>query len=60
MHRHHRNNERCDAEVEYIPEGYRPYNRGITELLAAFFEIDQWKVEDEKRAMLDECRGANE
>lgn len=30
----------------------------ITDLLAEFFEIDQKKLEDEKRAMLDEMRAA--
>lgn len=31
----------------------------VRKLLAAFFEIDEDKLETEKRQMLDECRAAN-
>jgi hypothetical protein len=46
-----------------IPDGYDhtyfPTNAFIQDLLAQFFEIDQQKIELEKRAMLDECRKMN-
>ncbi len=56
---HKNNNERCDGDVEYVSAGFQPDTRGVTELLASFFEINQRKIEDEKCAMFDECRAAN-
>ena len=56
----HKNNERCDADVEYVSAGYQLERRNIEELLAEFFGIDEQKLENEKRAMLDECRAMNE
>ena len=46
----------------YNEEGTRLYTHTVpmvTKLLAEFFEIDQAKIEDEKRAMLDEIRAAH-
>ncbi len=37
-------------------EGWMPYNKSIPTMLADFFEIDQNKIEEEKRAMLDKLR----
>lgn len=37
-----------------------PLNKPLTSLLAEFFEIDENRLEEEKRAMLDECRKAHE
>lgn len=37
-------------------DDYHPINILPNDLLAEFFEIDKWKLEDEKRAMLDELR----
>lgn len=52
---------RCDGtgfeDVEV--QAYHSDSRSITTLLAEFFEIDQNKIEAEKRAMLDEIRAAN-
>lgn len=39
---------------EYIPDG-----RSIQQILADYFEIDLNKLDDEKRAMLNELRKAN-
>lgn len=39
--------------------GYTPARANVQDLLAEFFEIDQQKIELEKRAMLDECRRLN-
>lgn len=36
-----------------------PIRQNITSLLAEFFEIDEKKLEEEKVAMLDECRAAH-
>lgn len=53
--------------AEYFkPEGYLgderlvPTHRSIQDLLAEYFEIDQGKLEAEKRAMLDALRKLNE
>ncbi len=56
---HHRNNERCDGDVEYNPEGFYPVTRSIEDILAERFDIDMKKIDQEKRAMLDECRELN-
>ncbi len=37
-----------------------PMRESLRTLLAEFYEIDLDKIEDEKRAMLDECRRLNE
>ena len=37
-----------------------PLNKPLTSLLAEFFEIDENRLEEERRAMLDECRKAHE
>jgi len=37
-----------------------PIRQRLSQLLAEFFEIDEAKLEEEKRAMLDECRKAHE
>lgn len=46
----------------YNEEGTRLYTHTVphlTKLLAEFFQIDQAKLEEEKRAMLDELRAAH-
>jgi hypothetical protein len=48
-----------ESAVEHQPEGYYPYHFTIEKLLAKHFDIDLNKVEDEKRAMLDELRTQN-
>jgi len=43
-----------------LSEGeFTPIRRSIIDQLAEHFEIDQQRLEDEKRAMLDELRSAN-
>lgn len=46
--------------LAYVPEQYDhtlvPVQRTINSLLAEYFEIDQDKIEAEKRAMLDSLR----
>lgn len=46
--------------LAHVPDYYEstlvPVSYTITTLLAEFFDIDQTKVEAEKRAMLDEMR----
>lgn len=39
---------------------YFPTNMNITELLAQYFDIDLQKIEQEKRAMLEELRELNQ
>lgn len=39
---------------------YEPTNMCTKELLAKYFEIDTWKLEDEKCTMIDEQRALNE
>ena len=56
---HHRNNERCDSDVERVPEGDYPIGKTIEQLLADYFDVDLLKLENEKRAILDEIREAN-
>lgn len=48
----------CESD-ERNPERFWPVHRPITDLLAERFGIDQEKLEDEKRAMLDELRALN-
>lgn len=43
----------------FLAEGYEPVRKRIEEWLAEHFEIDQNKLDDEKRAMLDELRRQN-
>lgn len=45
----------CWAEGRFDPYSYRK-----TSLLAEFFGIDERKIEEEKRAMLDEMRRMND
>lgn len=54
--------EVCDGTgyVERIEPRMFPVNRGITNLLADFFDIDLDKIEVEKRAMLDHLRAAHQ
>jgi hypothetical protein len=55
-------NERKPRTVLAIHEWdeWVPTNERIEALLAEYFEIDLKKLEEEKRAMLDELRKANE
>lgn len=47
-------------EAEDIePEGYYPDYTRTEELLAEYFEVDLKKVEEERRAMLDDLRERN-
>jgi hypothetical protein len=43
----------------YIEPHWMPVRKSISDILAEYFEIDQNKLEEEKRAMLDEMRAAN-
>ena len=45
-----------DELGDWTPEGWYPQRRRIEQLLADFFEIDLDKIEDEKRAMLEQMR----
>lgn len=47
-----------DPETREALQRFMPATRSRRELLAAFFDIDLNKIEDEKRAMLDELRSA--
>lgn len=38
---------------------YLPMRKSVTDLLALYFEIDMTKVEDERRALLEEQRALN-
>lgn len=51
----------CDGDglLTITVEDWVPDGRSIQTLLAEFFEIDQDKIEAEKRAMLDGLREAN-
>jgi hypothetical protein len=56
--------ERCDAcggakVVEINRAMWVPHGVNITDMLAMFFEIDQAKLEQEKRHMLDALRKRN-
>ena len=46
------------GDVMLSPQRLLPDHRPIDELLALYFEIDKNKLEEEKRAMLEELRRA--
>lgn len=46
----------CGKAVDHSPEGLYAVPLDITKLLAEYFEIDLQKLEDEKRAILEELR----
>jgi hypothetical protein len=58
----HRTCPVCDGDglMDREHEGWIPEQRSITTLLAEFFGIDQDKLEQEKRAMLDALRALQE
>lgn len=45
----------CEEKLIFLTNGHGNYARH-DELLYEFTGIDRWKLEDEKRAMLDSCR----
>ena len=49
-----------NPEYESWPEGYYPERRSITDWLADYFTIDQQKLDDEKRQMLEAIRASYE
>jgi hypothetical protein len=49
----------CEPDPESPSGRYWPTHRPIRELLAAFFDIDQKRIDAEKDAMLDALRAAN-
>lgn len=49
----------CDRQPVRNPDRIYPYRGRKTKLLAEFFGIDENRLEDEKRAMLDTMREAN-
>lgn len=56
--------EVCDAcgganVVEVKREAWTPYGVSVNNMLASFFEIDQKKIEEEKRHMLEHLRKQN-
>ena len=54
--------QRCGGTglVKVEREGWMPLRPGVEKLLAEFFDINLAKLEDEKRAMLDNLRALNE
>jgi len=48
----------CGKPAEHVPQGLYMYGKTTVDLLAEFFDIDQNKLEAEKRAMLDQLRKA--
>ena len=61
--RHHEHNRDCRKSGEFVC-GYNqddlyPVRRNIESLMAEYFKISLTKLEDEKRAMLDEIRRNN-
>lgn len=48
--------QRTDNNVHNL---YWPVAKSVEQLIAEFFGLDRKKLEDEKRAMLDEIRRAN-
>jgi hypothetical protein len=55
-------NRQPDCRLVLKPGGpiTMPIRQRLSQLLAEFFEIDEDKLEEEKRAMLDACRAAHE
>lgn len=51
--------EWVDGEYRNSDQQLAPVHKSINEWLALFYEIDLTKIEEEKRAMLDEIRAAN-
>ncbi len=49
----------CKGTKEVTQEGFVPLNFTLNGLLAEYFEIDEGKIENERRAMLDALRAAN-
>lgn len=49
-----------DYETAFIEYAGQTRFASISALLEAYFEIDPWKLDDEKKAMLEECREAYE
>lgn len=47
-----------ETEKEFDPSGFRPIGATIPQLLARYFNIDQEKIESEKREMLAKLRAA--
>ena len=47
-------NDDRTANIDYVPEGWFPTKKSIETLLAAHFDIDMKKVEDERREMLED------
>lgn len=45
---------------EVRADEFWPVGKPITQILADYFDIDMVKIEEEKRAMLDEIRKQNE
>lgn len=54
--RHGRKSEEIEKALTKNVRGLLPAREQRDELLAEFFEIDRWKLEDEKRAILDYVR----
>jgi hypothetical protein len=58
-------NDYADGRAKHNPayeswgEHLVPVGLPITQILAAYFDIDLRKIEDEKRTMLDQLRAAN-
>lgn len=52
--------EHTVANPEWFEPGYYPTHMSITTILAAWFDIDQDKLEAEKREMLDKIRKTND
>lgn len=50
----------CIVNTDWYEEGYYPTKHTIQDILAEYFDIDQKKLEAEKRAMLAEVRRMNE
>ena len=46
----------CDSEINFDIEGYYPINKSIEDVLAEMHDIDQKKIEKEKKRMLKAMR----
>jgi ABC-type phosphonate transport system ATPase subunit len=47
-----------NPDFDYWSDEYVPVRKGISDWLAEYFEIDQVRLDDEKRAMLAALRDA--